>query len=101
MIRLLEALLLTVVVEAGITFFLAPKAQRRSVVVDGVFINLLTNPLANLLWNGTLPYFFALEAGVVIVEALLYRRVSGLPWSRAAVLSLVANGVTASLSFVF
>lgn len=71
-----------------------------SLLRDTFLVNALTNPLANyagLAWGAN---FWLTEAVVFIVEIPLYRTVLQLNWRQAALLSLIANGVTLSLSFV-
>lgn len=100
MIHALVALLLTIVVEAAVIALMAGGPRRWSVVQTSVGLNLLTNPLANWLYTGTLPSFLAIEAAVVAIEALLYAVIERPSARRALQWSLCANGVTMALSFV-
>jgi hypothetical protein len=94
------AFLLTVLVEVPIAVVLAPPGRRRRIAGDAVLVNLCTHPFAwlairTLGWSWTL-----VEIGVAATELLFYRHVPRLRWSRAALIAVVANGITAALSFV-
>jgi hypothetical protein len=96
----LFAFALTVAVELPLVMLCAPRSLRRRAATDSVLANLLTHPLAWLaIGSQTLPWTAA-EIAVVIVEAVIYCGLTGLPLPRATLVSLVANGVTAALSFV-
>lgn len=68
--------------------------------VDLIAINALTQPLATLAVVAFSFDWWAVEAGVLAIEALLFRHLLGLAWGRATGLALLANALTASLSFV-
>lgn len=86
-----------------------PGSGWRVVLRNSILINCLTQPLVSLAiirwfsqsepswWTG----FFLVETVVVLVETLLIRLLFGFNWRRSFVMSLAANGVTASLSFLF
>jgi len=92
-----EAFLLTVAVELPLVTLVAPRGRRRRAAADGLGANLLTHPCA---WWAVLSAgapWLLVEAAVALVEALVYRGVTGLSWPRAAATSLAANGVTAAI----
>lgn len=99
MMGILTALLLTILIEAAITAVMIRGERRRRVLIDGAFINLVTNPIAHILVGALGLPFLLVEVLVVLSEAVLYRRVTRLPAPEAIRLSLVANTVTAALSF--
>ena len=85
---------LTVALELPLAAALAPPGLRRKVALDGLFLNLLTHPLA---WGAVLGLgwpLLAVEVGVTAAEAVGYRAVSGLGWGRAGLVSLLCNGLT-------
>jgi hypothetical protein len=93
--------LLTIAIEIPIAVALAPRTARRSIALDALLANLATHPAAwfamahlQLDWN-------AIELLVAAVECGVYALVTALRWPRAALIALVANGVTAALSFAF
>jgi hypothetical protein len=94
------ALATTIAVEALVLAALARGPERKRVVTTCFFVNCLTHPIAWILSSGGLPLFAIVELAVVVAEAWLYTAVVPARWSRALLWSLVANGVTAALSFV-
>jgi hypothetical protein len=95
------ALLLTAGVEAAVGWLLGLRQWRSQGVL--LCINLLTNPLLNLLtaalaYSGAYriaspfdPLLIALEAGVIAAEAMLLKAALGISTDRAALLSILAN----------
>tara|TARA_R110002072_G_scaffold109160_1_gene236285 strand:- start:54881 stop:55183 length:303 start_codon:yes stop_codon:yes gene_type:complete len=96
----LYAFLLTVAVELPIVAWLAGPGNHRRGATDSIGANLLTHPLAWLFVRSLELPWLAIEIAVFTVECLIYRHVTRLSWMRAALAALVANSVTASLSFV-
>jgi len=94
------AFLLTAAIEMPIVMAAAPRGLRRRAALDSLAANLLTHPLAWYLFALELVPWTAIELGVTAVELLVYRLVTRLPWRRAALAALLANTVTAALSFV-
>lgn len=95
------ALALTLAFELPIAAGLAPGGERRRLLIDALLLNLLTHPLAVAArWYAELP-LLPIEAAVWTAEAVGYRRLSGLSWGRAALLSVVANGATTALIIPF
>ena len=94
---LLLALGTTIVVEGAI----AVAILRRNVWLDSTIIQGLTWPLAQLLFERGLG-FLTIEAGVAVVETVLWRMLAPCSWPRALALSLATNATTALLArFVF
>ncbi len=103
----LFALLLTIGVEFAV-YMAFVRREWRATLLNAVMINSLTQPLVTLVltvgfssslrlwWTG----FYLVEAIVIGVETPLIRVLFGCSWKRAFIMSLVANVVTASLSFV-
>lgn len=96
----LYAFALTVAIELPIVAACAPRGLRRRGAVDSVFANLVTHPLAWLAVGSGALSWTVVELLVAAVEILVYRGVTRMRWTRAALASLCANGVTAALSFV-
>lgn len=87
------ALALTIVVEGVI----ASAMLRRVPWLETLAIQLTTWPVAQwLVWRTGA--FWPIEVGVAIVETLLWRVVLPIPLRRAALVSFVANGVTAGIA---
>ncbi len=103
MMRYLLALALTVGVEALVLALLARTARTpaRPLLVASLFANLFTHPLANLAYTGSVPSFVAVEATVVLAEALLYAALLKPGATRALLWSLAANGASMALSILF
>ena len=91
----------TITLEAFIVLCLTRTAERSRFVGASVVINLFTHPLAFLCNDGVLDTFVILEATVMVTEAVLYRHIMGLTWSKSALLSGVANASTIAASFCF
>lgn len=94
------AFLCTVAVELPLVALVAPRGQRRRAAVDSIAANLLTHPLAWFTFGSGLLPWAVVEAGVAGVEFAVYRFVTQLRWPVAAAAALIANAVTAALSFV-
>ena len=78
----------------------APEDRSR-VWRNALLLNLFTHPLANLAhWQGLLP-FLAIEALVVLVEAVGLILLARLSFKRAFAVSAFANAVTATGSLLF
>jgi hypothetical protein len=93
----LEAFLLTVVIELPLVTGLAP---RRRVPLDVFAINLCTHPLAWLAVVHLGVSWWLVESAVLLAELALYRAVTRLTWPRAALVTSVANGVTAGVAWL-
>ena len=94
MTALLLALLTTIVVET----LVASLILRRFVWLQSIAVQLVTWPVAqSLVSRGA--QLWLVEVGVVVAEVILWRFLLRLPWPKAALLSLAANGVTAAIAF--
>ena len=95
------ALAITLGVEIPIARACVARRERPGVTRMALLLNLFTHPLANLAhWEGLLP-FLAIEALVMITEALGYFVLAGVPLRRAILVSAIANAVTAAGSLLF
>lgn len=91
---------MTIAVEVLIALLIVPRAMWRHRIGDVVLANLVSQPLATLaVYDFATPWIVA-ELGVAVGEAVIYRYLSGFAWSRAVLLSVTCNAVTAALSFV-
>jgi hypothetical protein len=105
--RLVLYLLVTWAVECAVAVALLKwwRSERAEKVLpllrDAFLVNSLTNPLANYAVLVGRANFWLVEAVVIAAEIPLYRAVFGLTWQRAVLLSLFANALTLSLSFLF
>ena len=96
---ILGALLLTILIEFFPVFILMRKEcsiWRIAFVV--VAVNLITNPVANYLYP-EFP-FWPVEAGVIIVESVLFALLFDADLKKGAMLSLAANIPTILLSLL-
>lgn len=91
---------MTCAVELPIVAWVAARGLRRRAAIDSLAANLLTHPLAWCVGGAGWASWYAIEAGVMLVEVLVYRVVTGLGWRRALVAGGLANAATAALSFV-
>lgn len=85
----------TLVLESVVVLCFAPALQRGRWLTIALLLNGLTHPLAS--WahaDGAWPAW-TVEAGVWTVEALGYRALGQLSWSRALLYSLAANATSA------
>ena len=90
---------ITLAIEVPIVVAIGPRGRLRSVTLDAVLANLLTHPLAWIaICQGA--NWWLIEAIVPLVEAGVYRSVTRMSPTRALAAALLANGVTAALSFV-
>lgn len=95
----LAAFALTAAIEAPLVVLAAGPGSRARAAVDSLAANLVTHPLAWWLLGCGLPWL-PLELGVAASETFVYRAVTRLSWGRAVAAALLANSVTAALSFV-
>ncbi|MCA8952469.1 MAG: hypothetical protein KDE27_23360 [Planctomycetes bacterium] len=93
------AFLLTCAIELPLVAAVAPRGRRRRTAVDSIAINLVTHPLAWLAVTGGWLPWGGTEILVTLAEATLYVAVARLALPRAVLAALLANGVTAALSF--
>ena len=81
----LYAFLLTAAIELPIVALLAGR---------------VTHPIAWFLVRSMEAPWLVVEIGVFVAECLIYRQATRMPWLRAVAAALLANGITAALSFV-
>jgi hypothetical protein len=93
---LLLALLLTI----GTETLIATAILRRFVWIETLAIQCTTWPVAQLLLWRT-GRFWPIELGVALAEIALWRMVVTTTWRRAAAVSVIANGVTAVIAFLW
>jgi hypothetical protein len=96
----LYAFLLTAAIELPIVGLLAGRGKRLSGAIDSIGANLVTHPIAWLLVRSVGASWLAIEIGVFVTECLIYRQVTRMRWRRAITAALLANSITAALSFV-
>ncbi|MCA8973776.1 MAG: hypothetical protein KDC98_03605 [Planctomycetes bacterium] len=94
------AFALTCLVELPIVAAVAPRPLRRRAALDSLAINLLTHPLAWYVSVTDLLAWTPTEVLVAIVEAAAYALVTRMSWPRAMAAAVLANGVTAAMSFL-
>lgn len=96
----LYAFLLTAAIELPIVAMVAGRGKRGRGATDSLGANLVTHPTAwFMVRSGGTPWL-AVEIGVFFTECLIYRQVTRMRWRRAATAALLANSITAALSFV-
>ena len=96
----LYAFLLTCTIELPIVMMCAGEGKRRRAATDSLAANLVTHPAAWHVVRSMMTPWLGTEVAVTAMELLIYRGVTRLSWRRATAASLLANGITASLSFV-
>lgn len=98
----LTLLLVTLLLELLVVAALAPRALRRRSLLVCLFLNLLTHPLATLVFvwqvSSEPGVWLLIEVVVTLSEYLGYRIVAGLSVPRAALLTVSCNLLTAMLS---
>jgi hypothetical protein len=94
-----KALLLTIIVEFFPIFFLMRRERKLSIIIFSIVaINMVTNPVANLLYPGF--GFWEIESGVIIVETLLFALLLEVRLKKGFLLSLAANIPTIIISLL-
>lgn len=94
----LFAFFLTFIFEFIIYLFFI-KEKKKEIFCYCFLINLFTWPLANLFFD-FIKLFLVVELSVFIVEFILIKYLFNINWKRAVIISLIANLVTALLSFL-
>lgn len=95
----LLALGLTIGVETALAVAALPRRRDR-LLVDVPLASLLTHPLATWAVSTGRPLLLV-EAGVVLVEALVFRVVTELGWKQAVLLSLLINAATTAIAVLW
>jgi hypothetical protein len=91
---------LTIAVEVAIALLIIPRALWRRRISDVVLVNLASHPLATLAVRDFAVTWIVAELLVTAGESVIYRYLSHFSWSRAILLSVACNSMTAALSFV-
>jgi len=99
LIPLFAALLITIIIEF-VVYFIIVRKNPQELLLYSVLINSFTNPLANIA-NGFLSNFLLIEAIVIIVEILLINALFKIDYKKAALISVLANIVSAIIPFIF
>jgi len=100
---MLWSLILTCAVETSLLVLIFrrnKKLQLRQIILYGLLINCLTQPLLNLAYNLLGINLLLLEAIVFLIEAVLIRALFDVKWSRAMLISTAVNLVTLLLGLV-
>ena len=98
MTRYAVALVITVVVETALACLIR-RDQIQRLRVDVPLMNLLTHPMLHLgvLYGLSIPVG---EVLVMAVEAMIYRRVTGLSWAWSLGFGIGLNAITWGLGYV-
>lgn len=96
----LYAFALTCTIELPIVMLCADSGRRRRAAVDSFGANLVTHPTAWYLARSLMVPWLGVEVAVTLAEVLIYRHITGLSWLRATAAGVLANSITAALSFV-
>ena len=94
------ALLLTLVAELPLVFFLMGRRRGGAILAHAFLLNLFTHPLVYFAIQTDLVSFTTGEIAVILTEAIGYWLLSLLEFRRALAISLVANLATILLSLV-
>lgn len=90
---------LTVIIEF-IIIYLFIKNKPLTLLFYSVIINSLTLPIATYTYVYIINNFILVEIIVVIVEGILLKYLLDIKYSRSAVISATANGVTAAVGYI-
>jgi len=96
----LYAFMLTCAIELPIVVFCAGGGQRRRAALDCLGANLATHPTAWYLVRSLSVSWLTVELAVMLAEVLIFRQITRLSWGRAIAAGCLANGTTATLSFI-
>jgi hypothetical protein len=92
-------LVLTIIIEY-IIYAIAIRKNFGWLFIYALLINLFTWPLANLIYDWT-GMFWLIEFFVFLIEFVLIMLLVRLKWWKALLISLIANLITALISFIF
>ncbi len=87
-------LLLILLVELPIVGFFFRKRKRKLALVAGLFVNIITWPLVNIIRLNTDWNLNMVEIGVVIFEGVAYWLLLGRNWKKAILITLLANAAS-------
>jgi hypothetical protein len=96
----LAALFVTLAVEVPVAMLLAGSSRRRRAGATSLAVNLVSHPIAFFMVTHEVLPFAPTEILVTVFEAVGYRRFARLSPYRAALTSVLANGLTTALSFL-
>lgn len=87
-------LLLIILIELPIIGFFYSKRRRKSAYVVGLFVNVLTWPIVNIIRLNTSWDLNWVQAGVVVLEGFAFWLLMGRNVKKAVLISIVANLVS-------
>jgi hypothetical protein len=96
--NLLFYLISTIIIEF-IVYIIAIKKKAAFLFIYCLLINLITWPLANLLY-GLFGLFLIIEICVFVIESILIKYLIDINWKKAIIISLIANLITAVMGFI-
>ncbi len=99
MVAYFIAFLITVIVEFFV-FWLVIREYPLKLLFYSIIINLLTFPLANYAFQELINSLFFIEVLVVVVESILVLLLFRVSYSKALVISAVANAATTLLGYM-
>lgn len=99
MIFYLLAFVVTIVVEFLVIYCLVKESWQKA-LLHTFLINSFTWPPAYIAFNLFGANFFAIELMVIVVESILIKELFERKYLVAVGISLLANGITAALSFI-
>lgn len=91
--------LATTIILEFIVYFIAVRKNVLSLLGYCVLINLVTWPLANLLYS-IVGLFFIIEIGVLVAESVLIKYLLNISWKKAIIISFIANLITAIIGLI-
>lgn len=100
MIQYVFALLITIFVEFAV-YTVSIRKDFLKLFLYSVLINSFTLPLANYGYQNVLRNFYAIEILVVLSESILIMLLLRIKYTRALLISFVANFITALISLLF
>jgi len=93
------SLIITVIIEFLI-YLVVIRKKVWNLLLYAVLINVFTVPLAYLFYGMYPSLFFFIEFVVFLVEAFLIGKLFEIKWTKAALISLVANFITMMIGIV-
>jgi len=90
---------LTTLITELIVYFMFIKGKKLNIFLYCLLINSFTWPLANLIY-AYINLFLLIELGVFLIELILIKILFSVGWKKAILISLVANILTTTLSFI-
>lgn len=92
---MLIPLILTILIEFFILILMIKDRSLSILFFSAVLINLFTLPLATLVYEYYLPDLLLVECGVTLTEWFLFAWLLHLPYKKALLISVIANGSSA------